>query len=263
MKYRAIFLFISFLLCWFFLSYVRLPTTPLVKVPIVGYAIINTYPHGRSFFTQGFYYEEGVYYEGTGNYGKSKLLKKNLAGETLVSIKLQDHLWGEGVTVINNQVIQLTWRSGIGFVRDKNNVKLKIRDTFSYNGEGWGLTYDGNWLIMSNGSHVLSFLHPDTFKVHHQIFVLDATEPVTMLNELEYIEGEIWANIWKSTDIVRINPKTGDLIARIDFSDLVKSASPPGHGNVLNGIAYDAEGKRIFITGKRWDQIYEIRILDQ
>ncbi len=251
------------ILGWFLLSLTSFSLSSSADTPILSYKIIDSYPHDQTSFTQGLYFEDEVFFEGTGLYGKSKLLKKNLAGETLASTKLQSHLWGEGVTVVNNRVIQLTWKAGMGFVRDKQSVNLKAIRTFSYNGEGWGLTYDGQWLIMSNGSHILSFLDPDTFQVHHQIFVQDNTTPVTMLNELEYIEGEIWANIWKSTDIVRINPKTGQVMTRIDLSDLVQEASPPGNGNVLNGIAYDAEKRRIFITGKRWPQIYEIRVLDK
>ena len=262
-KYRIIIFLFFLILCWIFLSLTSCYLSRLTNAPIVSYKIINIYPHDRTCFTQGLYFEEDVFFEGTGLYGKSKLLKKNLAGKTLASTKLQNHLWGEGVTVVNDRIIQLTWKAGMGFVRDKQDINLTTIKTFSYKGEGWGLTYDGQWLIMSNGSNVLSFLHPNTFQVHHKIFVQDNTTPVTMLNELEYIEGEIWANIWKSNDIVRISPKTGQVIARVDLSDLVRDASPPGHGNVLNGIAYDVKGKRIFITGKRWPHIYEIKMLGQ
>ncbi|MCU7836987.1 MAG: glutaminyl-peptide cyclotransferase [gamma proteobacterium symbiont of Taylorina sp.] len=230
---------------------------------IADYEIINIYPHDRTSFTQGLCFDEGVFYEGTGLYGKSKLLKKNLAGKTLATAELQNHFWGEGVTIVNDQIIQLTWKAGIGFVRDKNDIHLKVIKTFSYEGEGWGLTYDGQWLIMSNGSSILSFLYPDTFLPHHQIIVKDNITPVKMINELEYIEGEIWANVWKSTDIIRINPQNGQVISRIDLSSLARDISPPGRGNVLNGIAYDVQRKRIFITGKRWPFIIEIKTLDR
>lgn len=227
--------------------------------PVYGYEIIAIYPHDPDFFTQGLVFNNGVVYEGTGLYGSSRLLRYTFNDTRFDVGKLPNHLFGEGVTVFGEQVVQLTWKAGIGIVWDKKSFQVKR--LFRYPGEGWGITHDGRWLIMSNGTSSLSFIDPITFSFHHHLPVFDNNGPVQQINELEYIKGEIWANIWKDDRIIRIDPVTGRVISLIDLSGLAAVSSPGGEENVLNGIAYDKENDRIFVTGKRWDKIYEIKIV--
>ena len=257
---------VFFFLAIFFLVYISPAHAdmPAVEssaqpIPAYGYKIIATYPHDPDSFTQGLVFDNGSFYEGTGLYGRSRLLRYTFNDTRFDVGKLPNHLFGEGVTVFGEQVVQLTWKAGVGIVYDKKNFQVKR--LFRYPGEGWGITHDGRWLIMSNGSSSLSFLDPSTFTLHHRITVTDNNGPVQQINELEYIKGEIWANIWRDDRIIRINPLTGWVLGRIDFSALTKASSPGGEENVLNGIAYDKENDRIFVTGKRWDKIFEIKIV--
>ena len=224
------------------------------------YEIVATYPHDPKAFTQGLCFADGVLYEGTGLYGSSALRRMTPEGDEAEIRLLPKNLFGEGVTVFRDRVIQLTWKSGTGIVWDKND--LRVIRIFNYQTkEGWGITHNNQWLIMSDGSATLYFLDPDSFEVRRRLTVTGENGPVTRLNELEYIKGEIWANIWKKNRIARINEENGRVVGWLDLSEVVSLASPEqGEENVLNGIAYDSEKDRIFVTGKRWDKLYEIKV---
>lgn len=230
------------------------------NVPSYTYRIVNIFPHDDKAFTQGLVFEEGVLYEGTGIRGKSELRRIKLdTGELLHGIKLPEIYFGEGITVFGDRLIQLTWKSQTGFVYDKNNFGL-IR-TFHYTTEGWGLTHDGKRLIMSDGTAYLYFLHPETFERTGQIEVNDDKGPVTSLNELEYIRGEIYANVWQTNNIAIINPDTGRVKGWIDLGALSRLAGGDNAVKTLNGIAYDKGNNRLFVTGKLWPRIYEIELV--
>jgi glutamine cyclotransferase len=222
------------------------------------YKIINTFPHDHNAFTQGLVFEDGFFYESTGrNYLSSVRKVDPVSGEIIKIHELEDHYFGEGLTIVGNQLIQLTWRKHRGFVYDKNTFALLKQ--FKYQTEGWGLTYDGKRLIMSDGTATLYFLNPVTFKTVRQITVSDEEGSVTKLNELEFIKGEIYANVWKTNTIVRIDPIDGDVIGSIDLTGLNDFTDPV---DVLNGIAYDALHDRIFVTGKLWPKIFQIELED-
>jgi glutaminyl-peptide cyclotransferase len=222
------------------------------------YEVVKVYPHDQNAFTQGLFIEKGVLYEGTGLYGKSTLRRVDLeTGNVLQMHALSDEFFGEGITVFGDRIIQLTWQSGKGFVYNKSSFELLHE--FEYPNEGWGITHDGSQLIMSDGTATLYFLDPETFEKVGQIEVND-NGPVTNLNELEYINGEIYANIWMETKIAIINPQTGQVTAWIDLTGIC-SQENNGPNSVLNGIAYDAEDDRLFVTGKLWSQLFEIRLI--
>jgi glutamine cyclotransferase len=227
--------------------------------PVAGYRVVKVYPHDRGAFTQGLQFVDGVLYEGTGQNGQSGIRKVKLeTGEVLQKQPLDAKYFGEGITVWGNTIVQLTWQSEIGFVYDKSTFKqLK---TFSYQGEGWGLTHDGTRLIMSDGSPGLRFLDPQSLKETGRLTVRDSGRPVEDLNELEYVKGEILANVWQTHRIARISPKTGDVTGWIDLTGLLEPRDAIGV-DVLNGIAYDAAGDRLFVTGKLWPKLFEIRIV--
>jgi glutamine cyclotransferase len=234
-----------------------LPTEP--PVPIYTYQIINVYPHDRGAFTQGLVFTDGILYEGTGLNGQSTLRKVELeTGEILQSYELPADYFGEGIAIFDNQLIQLTFQTRIGFVYDKESFD-QIGE-FSYPTEGWGLTQDGTRLIMGDGSATLYFRDPETLEETGQVTVFDANGPVTQINELEYINGEIYANIWRTERLARINPDTGQVTAWIDLSGLLTPEERSGT-DVLNGIAYDAENDRLFVTGKWWPKLFEIDIV--
>ena len=225
--------------------------------PRYTYDIVNVYPHDENAFTQGLVFEDGFLYEGTGLYGNSSLRRVELeTGKVLQVHALQDQFFGEGVAIVGDKIIQLTWESHRGFVYDKNTFDL-LRE-FSYPTEGWGITYDGSRLIMSDGTASLYFLDPETLQRVGQVEVHD-TAPVTCLNELEYSKGEVYANVWREEKIAIIDPNTGQVRAWIDLKG-IRGSGDPDPNNVLNGIAYDAEGDRLFVTGKRWPLLYEIRL---
>ena len=228
-------------------------TTPVLYT----YDIINEYPHDPDAFTQGLIFENGVLYESTGLYGHSTLRCVELeTGEILRRYALPSQFFGEGITIVDDRIIQLTWRSNRGFVYDKRSFDLL--QEFDYPTEGWGITYDGNRLIMSDGTATLHFLDPETFEKVGQVEVHDAA-PVTQLNELEYIHGEVYANIWQEDKIAIIDIQTGQVTGWIDLSGLQDSENRDTD-NVLNGIAYDVEEDRLFVTGKRWPQLFEIKL---
>jgi glutamine cyclotransferase len=221
------------------------------------YHVAATYHHDASAFTQGLDYNNGFLYESTGGFGSSSLRRVNLeTGEVLQQIRLTDNYFGEGLAVVDGSIVQLTWTNGVGFVYDKET--LALRSNFSYSTEGWGLTYDGNRLIMSDGSSNLFFLDPDTIQRVSQVSVRDGNATVTELNELEYVNGDVYANIWHQQKIAIINPQTGQVKGWIDLAGIYQ---PQGFEDVLNGIAYDEVNNRLFVTGKNWPSLYQITII--
>ena len=227
-----------------------------------GYEIINVYPHDPDAFCQGLVFEQGVLYESTGRYGRSSLRRVDLeSGKVLKMSALNERLFGEGITIFDDSIIQLTWRSGIGIVYEK--ASLEPQSTFRYRGEGWGITTVGQRLMMSDGSATLRVLDPKTFRVLDTLTVRSGGVPVRWLNELEYVEGEIYANVYGLDRIARISPKTGEVVGWIDLAGLAKGIKRPSPEAVLNGIAYDPEGKRLLVTGKLWPKLFEIRVVPQ
>jgi glutamine cyclotransferase len=230
------------------------------SVPVYNFKILNIYPHDQNAFTQGLFFEEGFLYEGTGLNGQSALRKIKLrTGDVLKIHKLPQEFFGEGIVLYNDKIIQLTWKSHVGFVYDKNSFKLL--GTFFYPTEGWGITYDGKQLIMSDGTANLYFLNPDTLKVTGRIEVRDQNIPVTKLNELEYVRGEIFANVWLTNRIARIDPQSGRVTGWIDLEGLSPFKKSDNEMKALNGIAYDSNNHRLFVTGKLWPELYEIKLI--
>jgi glutamine cyclotransferase len=222
--------------------------------------VVNIYPHDRTAFTQGLVVDGGALYEGTGLNGQSSLRRVDLeSGEVLQSIPLAAEHFGEGVTAWKDQLIQLTWKSRLGFVYDK--ATFQLLKTFNYPTEGWGLTHDGQSLIMSDGTPTLYYLDPVTLQETRRITVTDQGQPVFKLNELEFIHGEILANVWQTDRIARISPETGQVIGWIDLTGLLSEADRQQPVDVLNGIAYDAEHDRLFVTGKLWPKLFEITLV--
>jgi len=231
-------------------------------IPVYTYKVVNIYPHDRSAFTEGLVFEDGVLYEGTGLHEYSTLRRVELeTGEILQICELPPQFFGEGVTVYGNKIIQLTWQSHIGFVYDKYSFKLL--QEFNYPDEGWGITHDGKHLIMSDGTATLHFLDPETFKEISQIEVSANDIPVTRINELEYIQGEIYANIWQTERIARIDHLTGQVIGWIDLKGILSPEDDSETVDVLNGIAYDPKNSRLFVTGKFWPKLFEIELIGQ
>jgi len=222
------------------------------------YNVVNVYPHDETAYTQGLIFEDVIIYESTGRYGQSTLRRVELeTGNVTQLYSLPDQFFGEGITIFEDKIIQLTWQSEKGFVYDKNSFDLL--QEFTYPTEGWGITHDGSRLIMSDGTATLNFLDPETFQKIGQVEVYDE-EPVTMLNELEYIHGMVYANIWTEEKIAIINPQTGRVTGWIDLEG-INEAENQNISNLLNGIAYDAEEDRLFVTGKMWSQIFEIELV--
>ena len=229
------------------------------RAPRQTYAVVRTYPHDPSAFTQGLEYVDGFFYEGTGLNGRSSIRKVKLeTGEVVQKRDLPAQYFGEGITIWKGELVQLTWRSQIGFTYDVSTLAPKR--TFAYSGEGWGLTHDDRSLIMSDGSAAIRFLDPGSFAERRRIVVTDGGVPVTRLNELENVRGEIYANVWQTDTIVRIAPDTGKVLGWIDVRGLLGTVERSST-DVLNGIAYDAVHDRLFVTGKLWPKIFEIRIV--
>lgn len=224
-----------------------------------GYSIVNTYPHDPTAFTEGLVYADGFLYESTGLNGASSLRRVDLSsGRVLQEVALPSQFFGEGIAISNGSIIQLTYLSHVGFVYNKDSFGLL--SNFSYPTEGWGLTFDGRHLIMSDGSDNLYFLDPVTFQLVGQVQVRDGNVTVPMLNELEYVKGDVYANIFEQQKIAVINPSTGQVKAWIDLSGLQNPDTFTGE-NVLNGIAFNAQGDRLLVTGKDWPQIYQIKLI--
>jgi len=222
--------------------------------------VYNSYPHDAGAFTQGLIYSDGVLFEGTGLYeGKSSLRKVEVqTGEVLQKIDLTSEYFGEGITIYENKIIQLTWQNKKGFVYDKNTFQLV--EEFSYTAEGWGITYDGQYLIMSDGTDVLYYLNPADYSVVKQINVTANGEAVTRLNELEYINGRIYANVWQTDRIAIIQPD-GTVIGWIDLEGILSYGECSTEIDVLNGIAYNPEKNSIYVTGKNWCKLFEIEFV--
>jgi glutamine cyclotransferase len=224
-----------------------------------SYQIVNAWPHDSSAFTQGLIFSDGKLYESTGQEGHSSLrLVEPQTGKVLKKVDVPEPYFAEGITLLNGKIYQLTWQHGIGFIYDAQ--KMEQIGRFEYNSEGWGITTDGRSLILSDGSNLLRFIDPDSFRVTRTIAVTDGSQRINQLNELEYVNGEIYANIWHDERIAAIDPQTGRVTGWIDLTGLL----PPGDVNdpeaVLNGIAYDPTGKRLFVTGKLWPRLFEIQI---
>ena len=227
---------------------------------IYTYKVINTFPHDRQAFTEGLVFEDGVLYEGTGLHERSTLRKVELeAGNVLQMHELPPEFFGEGITVYGDKIIQLTYKSRVGFIYKKDNFQF-LR-TFNYSTEGWGITHDGSRLIMSDGTATLYFLSPDTFEVLGRIEVHDQSTAVRGLNELEYVKGEIYANVWPTERIVRIDPDTGRVVGWIHMDGISNLLGESREIDVLNGIAYDAAGDRLFVTGKYWPMLFQIELV--
>lgn len=233
----------------------------------IPYQVINEFPHDKGAFTEGLQYVDGHMYESTGEYGSSDIRKTDLkTGKVLQSQKLDEKYFGEGLTVMNGKIYQLTYREKTGFVYDQ--ASLKQLQTFTFNNaEGWGMTNDGAHLIYSDGTNIIYFLDPNTFKVVKQIEVKDSYGPVLYVNELEFIKGHIYANQWQTDFIYKIDPETGKVVGKADLRTLrERTGIPPlgsareGEPEVMNGIAYDATANRIFITGKYWPKTFEIKL---
>lgn len=221
---------------------------------------MHSYPHDSLAFTQGLVMVDGVLYEGTGLNGRSSVRAVDLkTGRLLQSVKVPSRYFGEGLTDWGGNLIELTWMAHRGFVYNRSSLR-KIK-TFKYKGEGWGLTHDSRDLIMSDGTPILRFLDPVTFHVVRTLAVSDGGRPVKDLNELEYIHGEIYANVWQTDRIARISPKTGVVIEWIDLSGLLGKDDRKDGNAVLNGIAYDQKNDRLFVTGKLWPKLFEIKLV--
>ncbi len=228
--------------------------------PTFGFEVIHAYPHDPNAFTQGLIFLDGTLYESTGLNGRSTVRKVQLeTGKVLQQAVVDSVYFAEGMTNWGPDLIQLTYKNQRGFVYDRASFKIKQR--FSYEGEGWGLTQDGKRLIMSDGSAQLRFIDPVSLQETGRVTVKDGARPVTELNELEFVHGEILANIWMTDRIARISPATGQVTGWIDLKGLMKSSELSSLDAVLNGIAYDPAGDRLFVTGKLWPKLFEIKLV--
>ena len=227
--------------------------------PKYTFAIIRVFPHDTSAYTQGLAYRDGFLYEGTGRNGQSSLRKVRLeTGEVIQRLDLASEYFGEGITLVKDKVVQITWKSGVGFVYDLNNFQLLRK--FSYSGEGWGLTANGHQLFMSDGTSEIRVFDAETFREIRRFKVHDGPTPVDQLNELEFVEGQIFANVWHSNLVAKISPQTGEVVGWIDLGGILSPVYRLEPEAVLNGIAYDPLRKRLFVTGKLWPSIFEIRL---
>lgn len=229
------------------------------SAPVLGYRVVASYPHDPTAFTQGLIFIDGKLYESTGHYGRSTLRRVDLeTGRVEQEIRLASNLFGEGLMDWRGCLVQLTWRERLGIIYDsKTFEQLEI---FQYQGEGWGLTHDERRWIMSDGTDELRFIDPETRAVTRRLPVRDGLRPVRWLNELEYIDGAIWANVWRSDQIVRISPISGAVTAVLDLTTLYPADERLSPEAVLNGIAHDAATGRLFVTGKYWPRLYAIQI---
>ncbi|HPK53521.1 MAG TPA: glutaminyl-peptide cyclotransferase [Smithellaceae bacterium] len=231
------------------------------KTRLASIRVIHTFPHDQQSFTQGLVYHKGYLYESTGLKGKSALKKIEIkSGRVLQAFNLDHDYFGEGIAVLNGKIFQLTWKNQLGIIYDLS--AFKRIGMFNYRGEGWGLTTDGRNLFRSDGSNVIRCIDPVKFKMIREIKVFHENIPVINLNELEFIQGEIWANIFMEDVVVRISPQSGRVLGWIDLHPLQCMISEEKERDVLNGIAYDPEGGRIFVTGKFWGKLFEIEICD-
>jgi glutaminyl-peptide cyclotransferase len=233
---------------------------PVAGVPVYEAEVVHTYPHDATAFTEGLFYSKGYLYESTGLEGRSTIRKVRLdTGAVLQKVDIPPQYFGEGIVDWHGRLVSLTWKSQIGFVFDLATLKLERQ--FSYSGEGWALTRDEKELIMSDGTPELRFLDPATLKETHRVTVTLDGKALANVNELEWVKGEIFANVWQTDWIVRIEPASGRVVGAINLSGLLKPEDKvAGQTDVLNGIAYDAKNDRLFVTGKNWPKLFEIRL---
>jgi glutamine cyclotransferase len=228
-------------------------------VPEYRLEVVRVYPHDKTAFTQGLEYHNGFLYEGTGLEGRSRLRIERLdTGRVIRQVAIDPNLFGEGISVVGHRVYQLTWLGGKGFVYDAATFH-RVRE-FSYPGQGWGLTNDGRFLYMSDGTAQIRVWDPASLQELRRITVRDGDRQIVMLNELEWVRGEIWANVWQTDRIARISPADGRVLGWIDATGLLKVGEVSNPGAVLNGIAYDSGRNRLFVTGKLWPKIFEVRV---
>lgn len=228
-------------------------------VPIYGYEVVHTWPHDPNAFTQGLVFHDGKLLESTGQESRSSLRRVELeTGKVLQKVDVPPPYFAEGITLLNGRIYQLTWQHQLGFIYDAGTFE-KI-GKFSYQGEGWGLTNDGQSLILSDGSNRLRFLNPDNFQLRKALAIVDGSAPVMEINELEYVQGEIYANIWHADRIARIDPQSGRVVGWIDLTGLLPRGEVHDEEAVLNGLAYDETSSRLFVTGKLWPKLFEIRV---
>ncbi|MBS1800263.1 MAG: glutaminyl-peptide cyclotransferase [Acidobacteria bacterium] len=241
------------------LAVTLLIVSPSFAAPVAPCKVVAKLPHSTENYTEGFFYRDGHFYEGTGREGHSSLIITEPAtGKVLQRHDLPSTYFGEGIVDWHDNLLEWTWQSHTGFILDR--VSLRIIGQFHYDGEGWGMTRTATELITSDGSAILRFRNPDTFDKTRQIVVRDGDRPVQQLNELEFVDGEIYANIWHSDRIARISPKDGRVLGWIDCTGLLDASQKIDAESVLNGIAYDAQHHRLFVTGKQWPNIFEIRV---
>ena len=231
------------------------------QIPVYGVQVVHAYPHDINAFTEGLFYLNGYLYESTGLESHSSVRKVKLeTGQVVQRATLPADMFGEGIAPWNGRLVGLTWKAEVGYVLDLESFDTKGQ--FGYPGEGWGLTHNGSEMVMSDGTADIRFLNPQTLVETHRIHVSAQGKPVDQLNELEWVDGEIYANIWQTDRIARIDPKTGDVVGWIDCKGLLpKKDFIPEHTDVLNGIAYDAATKRLFLTGKFWPKVFEVKLL--
>lgn len=237
------------------------PFRQVPKGSVSGARVIAEYPHDATAFTQGLVFVDDRLYEGTGKKGESSLRRIDLKTGTIEKfVPLDSTYFGEGITILDGRIYQLTWQNRIGVIYDQKTFRAV--STFRYTGEGWGLTHDGEQLILSDGTSTLRFIDPNSFEVTKRLNVRSGRNKIEKLNELEFMKGEILANVWYEDRIARISPKTGEVLGWIDLSHLYPARSRPSKEDVLNGIAYDELNNRLLVTGKNWPKIYEIEITD-
>jgi glutaminyl-peptide cyclotransferase len=228
--------------------------------PEYGYKVVHVYPHDRTSFTEGLEYHGGFLYESTGEEGHSVLRKMKVeTGEVVQEIKIAPHLFGEGFTILNQQIVQLTYKTQLGFVYDLASMREKR--TFIYEGEGWSLTNDGKQIYMDDGSAQIRVWDAATLRETKHFTVHDDNGPIERVNELEWVAGEIYANVWQTDQMLRISPVDGKVLGRVNLAGLLTDAEGKGRVDVLNGIAYDAAGQRLFVTGKWWPKLFEIQLV--
>jgi glutamine cyclotransferase len=232
---------------------------PSADAPVYGFQVVNSWPHDTAAFTQGLIFHEGTFIESTGQYGESTLRRvEPQTGKVLKRVEVPPQYFAEGVTLFRGKLYQLTWEHQRGFIYDPQSLQ-KLGE-FRYDGQGWGLTNDDESLILSDGTNQLRFIDPETFEVRRTISVVFRGSPLRDLNELEYVKGEIYANIWHTDKIVRLDPQSGKILGWIDLAGLLPPSKRRDEEAVLNGIAYDEAADRLFVTGKLWPTIFEIRV---
>ena len=235
-------------------------TTRCVAAPVYGYKVVAKYPHSTASYTEGFFYLNGLFYESTGIEGQSEVMAiLPETGKPLQELNLASNYFGEGIIDWGPNIIGWTWQSHTGFIYDR--FSFRVVGQFKYEGEGWGMTRTAKEIITSDGTATLRFRNPNTFRETHHIVVKDGKQPVAQMNELEFVKGEIYANVWHTDRIARVSPRDGRVLGWIDLTGLLPEDQKINAESVLNGIAYDAKGDRLFVTGKQWPTVFEIKVL--